>query len=114
MVATIARANTETYHQHCLDGERELKQVFALLLQHIKARENDLVHELHFIRKTAGKNKGKRERPMSDNCAGVFVASILERRKATLTYLKQTATSSGELDESQLSELVQQMKASHT
>jgi vacuolar-type H+-ATPase subunit H len=37
-----------------LDGERELRQVFSQVLQHIKARESDLVEEIHSIKKTAG------------------------------------------------------------
>lgn len=36
-----------------------MNQVFSLLLQHVKARENDLVHELHLIRKAAGESESK-------------------------------------------------------
>lgn len=45
--------------------------------------------------------------------AGVYVVSILERRKATLAYLKQTASTSGDLEDYQVSELVEQMKVNH-
>ena len=87
-----------------------MKEVFSLLHQHFKARENDLVQELHSIRQTAGNL-------LKLHCLTIMriidIASILKRRKATLSHLQTTAGASNHLDECQLSELIQQMKASY-
>ncbi len=52
--------------QHCADGERELKQVSSLLHQHLSARENDLMQELHSIRETASKRRLYRKHVTKD------------------------------------------------
>ena len=41
--------------QNCTDGESKIKEIFSVLDGHLKTREQDLVHELEDIRRTAGK-----------------------------------------------------------